>query len=380
MRRFLTHLLAFSVLPGLLLLLGEAVLQGSGELWPTDRVFAFQRSHPDALYLRGIDQSFYAYKYRGILEKHPSILVAGSSRTMKFRASMFGARANAFYNASGMLNSLNDARDFCRLLPASRTPEVVLLGVDLWWLNEHVLPAFRFESEISKGVSASFDEHIIGIRWLLTHPMIFGSEVIALIGGSDRTAIGISARQRGGGFRLDGSFKSPLHPPHADRDWVFVDREMPPIIDRVKYAFGNFPPTDRVSPERLALLDFVLAEYEKKHVFVIGYLPPFSSAVVTALESDRRHAPFWSDFRRRVPALFRAHGFPVIDASETATIGMDDRAMSDGFHAEETFQVHVLKALLRDGRVQTVFPGAEAVLDRALASPGTNYWEADLGS
>ena len=155
---------------------------------------------------------------------------------------------------------------------------------------------------------------------------------------------------------------------------------MPPIIDRVKYAFGNFPPTDRVSPERLALLDFVLAEYEKKHVFVIGYLPPFSSAVVTALESDRRHAPFWSDFRRRVPALFRAHGFPVIDASETATIGMDDRAMSDGFHAEETFQVHVLKALLRDGRVQTVFPGAEAVLDRALASPRTNYWEADLGS
>ena len=48
---------------------------------------------------------------------------------------------------------------------------------------------------------------------------------------------------------------------------------------------------------------------------------------------------------------------------------MDDRALSDGFHAEETFQVHALKALLRDARVRAALPGAEAVLDRALASP-----------
>jgi hypothetical protein len=78
--------------------------------------------------------------------------------------------------------------------------------------------------------------------------------------------------------------------------------------------------------------------------------------------------------------LFRRHGFPVMDASETASAGMDDRAMSDGFHAEETFHLHVLKALLRDDRVRALFPGAETVLDRALAWPRTNYWEADFGS
>jgi hypothetical protein len=59
---------------------------------------------------------------------------------------------------------------------------------------------------------------------------------------------------------------------------------------------------------------------------------------------------------------------------------MDDRAMSDGIHAEETFQIHVLKALLHDDRVRAALPGAEAVLDRALASPATNYWNPDLGS
>ena len=54
--------------------------------------------------------------------------------------------------------------------------------------------------------------------------------------------------------------------------------------------------------------------------------------------------------------------------------------MSDGEHAEETFHVHVLKALLGDDRLSAALPGARAVLDRAIASPRTNYWEPDLGS
>jgi len=168
-----------------------------------DRVFAFQRAHPESLYLRGIDQSFYAYKYRGILENHPTILAAGSSRMMKFRAPMFGDRADAFYNASGMLNSLRDVRDFCVSLPPSRTPGVLLLGVDLWWLNEHVPPVFSFDVEIAKGAELSFDEHIIGIRWLLNRPRLFARQAISLVRGAKKTAIGISARERGGGFRPD---------------------------------------------------------------------------------------------------------------------------------------------------------------------------------
>ncbi len=349
-------------------------------MWTSDRVVAYQRAHPESLYLRGIDQVFAAYKYRAILEKNPSIVVAGSSRTMKFRAGMFGDRAHSFYNAGGMLNSLRDAYDFCVLLPPARTPSVLVLGVDLWWLNEHVLPAIDFRAEISKHGNVSFDEHVIGIRWLLKRPRTFAGEAISLISGTNRTAIGLGARQKGGGFRPDGSFKSAWQTPRSEKEWVFVDRETPAIIDRARQASGNFVPATGVSPGRLALLDLVLDHYQKLDRFVIGYLPPFSSEVIAALESDPRHSLFWSDFRRTVPELFRKRGFPVIDASETASVGMDDRAMSDGMHAEETFQVHVLKTLLRDARLTGVFPGAEAALDRALASTRTNYWEADLGS
>lgn len=378
MRRFLRHLLSFCALPALVLLLGEAVLEWSGELWPIERVLAYQRAHPDALFLRATDQVFYAYKYRGIVERRPAILVAGSSRTMKFRAEMFGDRARDFYNAGGILNSMRDAHDLAMALPASRTPDVLLLGVDLWWLNDRVAPAYDFEAEISKRTGV--DEHIVALRWLITQPRSIAAEALSIAGGGNAAAIGISARERGGGFRADGSFKSRVPAPRTEREWRFVDRESPPIVDRVASATANFPPADRVSPERLALLDSALARLRQRHVAVVGYLPPFASEVVARLSTDPRHSRFWADFRRTMPEVFRRHGFPMIDASEPSAFGMDDRAMSDGEHAEETFHLHVLKALLGDDRLREILPGARTVLERAIASPRTNYWEPDLGS
>jgi hypothetical protein len=379
LRQFLWRVLSFSLLPGVVLVFGEAVLYGSGELWPVDRVLAYQRAHADALYLRAVDQAFYAYKYRGIIQTAPSILVAGSSRTMKFRAEMFGDRAGAFYNAGGLLNSVRDVNDLCETLPSSRTPEVLLLGLDLWWFNAGVPPAYELRSEVDKAGWPTFEQHVLALRWLFTHPSSLAREAVSLTRRSDRN-LGINARENGGGFRADGSFRARWPTPRSDAEWRFVDRETPPIIERVRTASANFPPAAAVSPQRLALLDRALTCFDARGVLVVGYLPPFSSEVVAALHSDQRHSRFWLEFTRTMPDVFRAHDFPLVDASELAAFGMDDRAMSDGMHAEETFHVHLLKGLLRDPRVRARVPGAERVLDAALASPSTNYWQPDLGS
>ena len=379
MRSFLTHLFFFCLIPASLLLIGEAVLQGSGELWPLGRVLDYQQAH-GALYLRAVDQVFYAYKYRGILAKRPAVLVAGSSRTMKFRAGMFGRRGATFFNAGGMLNSVRDVHDLSLLLPASDTPAVLLLGVDLWWLNERVTPVYSFRAETAKDVGLSFDDHVVALRWLVRHPKSVAAEILSPLRGARSNALGIEARERGGGFRADGSYRSPLPVPDSPDAWRFVDREDPPIIDRVSQAVANFPPAESISPARVALLDAALMRFAARGVLVIGYLPPFSSRVLAALRSDPRHAQLWADFVCRVPDLFRRHGFPLVDASDVAQFGMDDRAMSDGIHAEETFHLHVVQALIGDPRVRAALPGADAAVAQALASPRTNYWQADLGS
>src|SRR5262249_41842465 len=180
-RRFLRHLAAFSIPPALALLAGEGVLQGSGEAWPIDRVISFQREHPRSLFLRAVDQLFYASKYRGVLAHAPSVLVVGSSRTMKFRAGMFGDRAAAFFNAGGMVNSLDDLEDFTVSFPPPRPPDVLIVGVALWWLNERVPPSYRFAREIARGGTWTFDEHILALRWLLQRPRTLASELTSLV-------------------------------------------------------------------------------------------------------------------------------------------------------------------------------------------------------
>ncbi len=379
-RRFLKHVLRFCALPVLVLLAGEAVLESTGELWPVDRVLDYQRTHPESLYLRAVDQTFYTYKYEGIIKTHPSVLVVGSSRTMKFRAEMFGDRHDGFFNAGGILNNLNDLTDLVNTLPEQMTPAVMILGIDLWWLNDGVPPTRTLGGAIDAGTGVSFDQHVVALRWLVRHPESFSREALSAWPPRNPTAIGIAARERGGGFRRDGSYATPLPVPQSPAEWRFVDRESPPIIERVKNAVENFPPASGLSADRLAILDAALDRLGQRGVLVIGYLPPFSTEVVERLRSDPRHARLWAQFRCRLPAVFQRYNFPVVDASELSSLQMDDRAMSDGMHAEETFHVHVVEAMLRDLRVGVRLPGARRAVERALASPSTNYWNPDLRS
>jgi len=376
LRRFLGHLARFSTLPAAVLLACELVLIGSGEAWPVDRVLEFQQRRPDSRFLRALDQVFYNFKYRAIERRQPSVVVLGSSRTMKFRAGMFGDRADAFFNAGGMINSVADLHAFCFTRPPPRIPDVIILGVDLWWLNAQVHPVFRFESEVDRDRAGTFDQHVIGARWLLRHPAILGRELGSLATRRRPDAIGLGAREGRGGFRIDGSFASAVPVPKPGEP--FVDREEPPIIDRVRTATANFIPTDRIDPDRLATLAAVLDAYGRQQRLVIGYLPPFSTAVADELRSDARQSAFFAEFRRVVPALFSERGFPLVDASQLGDLGMDDRAMSDGFHGEETIHARVMQTMLRDRRVHEMFRGADTALERALASPRTNDWQVDL--
>jgi len=375
-RRFLGHLARFSILPAAALVACELVLFGSGEAWSIDRVLDFQRAHPAALFLRAVDQAFYAFKYHGVVERRPRVLVLGSSRTMKFRAGMFGTAAGEFFNAGGMINSLGDLRAFCCERPPARVPEVVIIGVDLWWLNERILPPFAFAEEIERGLTWSFDQHVTALRWLFERPATLARELTSLAARSQPLYVGLAAREGRGGFRNDGSFATGVPVPKQGEP--FVDREEPPIIERARTATANFIPTDRVSPERLALLSSVLDDYRTQQRLVVGYLPPLSSAVRGVLSTDPRQRDFFAAFRQLVPALFAAHGFALVDASDPATVGMDDTGMSDGFHGEETLHAHVVRLMLEDPRVGKAFPGAPEAIARALASPGTNQWQLDL--
>ncbi len=356
----------------------ELLLWRTGESWTISRVLDVQRRDPGRLFLRRyLDQGLYRYKFLGMLERRPAILALGSSRVMRFRAPMFGDSAN-FYNAGGLIQNLDDLESFVRLTPDTAMPRVIILGIDMWWLNDNDRSPEGLTSGIAFDGASSWKSQLLTAREML---MTRGALVGAIAAVSPRTGagdgIGLAARERGEGFRSDGSLTSARRPPE-NADWHFVDRENPIIPDRIRQGIDRFEPAPALSLARLARLRNVLTTLQRRGVLILGFNPPFSADGAAALESDPRQRELWREYRTGVPALFTELGLPFVDASTTGALGLDDRYMSDGFHAEETFHLYLLRRFAADPRVAAALPGMGAAVERAIASSKTDYWYADF--
>lgn len=373
----LRRLLAFWAPVALALAVHEAALWRTGESWPLGRVLAAQERDPHAIFMRGlIDQSIAAYKWAALVRRRPALVALGSSRVMHVRAGMFGADSPAFYNLGGILSRVENLAEFVERLPPGYAPRVVLLGVDVWWFNAARPPAepIGFEAD---GV-LRWQGHLLAFREFARDRSLLAAALGSLrpgAGAGDR--IGLHARLSGEGFRGDGSLDSGLPLPQDEAGWRFVDRERPPVLRRIRRGTHFFEVTDGASPQRLALLRETLARLVARGALVAGFAPPLATEAARLLEADPRHARLWREYREQVPRVFAELGLPFLDASTPATLGLDDRYLIDGLHAEETFHLHVLLRLIEDPRLDRALPTARRAIGRALASPRTNYWRAD---
>ena len=199
-------------------------------------------------------------------------------------------------------------------------------------------------------------------------------------GALESGLIGISAGRTGSGFRVDGSVQQKIELPANSAEWKFVDREHPPVIDRVRQGIVNFHPTAELSAPRVERLAAALERYRRQGVRLIGFAPPFSTEVYRELTTDPRHRNFFRAFERKLPEVFAQAGFPYYDASNLASLGLDDRYMFDGFHAAETFHLHLLqKMLVVFPEVGTMLPKAGRAADALLRSERTNYYYIGIG-
>jgi hypothetical protein len=377
MRLYLRRLMLFWMPVILPLLSLEALLWRAGETWPIARVIRVQQSGPSPRFMRGlIDQGFYRYKYESMKEERPSILAIGSSRVLKFRAEMFGEDSSRFYNAGGLVQSIDDLEHFVRHMPDSQLPRVLLLGIGMWWLNDHWPSNDGFERGVQYDGALNWQDHLLVLRSLVEDPAKLWRVVDGPV--SDAGAIGLGARWTGAGFRPDGSLASGTAAPSDPDGWRFIDRERPTVVDRIRTATARFQISDGVSQSRLAALRGSLAGLSRRGVLVLGFAPPLSDEAAALLAADARHQRLWRGYREEVPALFLAMELPFVDASTPATLGLDDRYMRDGFHGEETLHLYILRRLLADSTVAAALPTARCSVERAIASPGTNMWFPDF--
>ncbi|MGZ8899928.1 MAG: hypothetical protein ACXW3Z_07520 [Limisphaerales bacterium] len=363
------------VLPFLVVgLLVEAVMWRTGESWPIERVISAQKVRSEALFMRGIlDQGFYRFKALNIQEHKPRVLVLGSSRVMEFRKEMFGT--DRFYNAGGMIQGLKDLEAFVET-KERHLPEVLVLGVDLWWFSARHLPGTDMKSGVEYDAATDWQAHLKAARRFKSSKVYKP----ALRSWSAKNEnIGVEARNSSAGFRSDGSMKYHFAMPTSEEEWAFVDREKPPIPERIKNGEAPFAASSGMDAERVKRFEACLAELTKRGVMVLGFLPPFSAEAAALMESHPGQTKLWHEGRTMIPEMFARQGQVLVDSSSTASLGLDDRYLIDGIHAAETFQVHLLRKFLEKPRVKEKFPKLGAELEKIIAAPGTNPWYGDYG-
>jgi len=364
----------FSVPVVLIAGLVEFALWRSGDTWPLPAVAARQQ-HAPAVFLRELmPQDLHAYKLARLALQRPRVLVLGSSRASQMRAGMLGETRQTFFNGSGMVDAVSDLDQLCT---GGGAPDVVLLAVDLWWFNDSLPPVDR---DAAGDGAANWRAHIAAGRKLLTRPALLG-DMLAAPSAADSDRIGIGARRTGSGFRQDGSMRLTFVPPSDPARWTFEDREVPPVIDRVRAASHQFVESDRhrVSGERLAHLQMFVDRCRTQGIAVAAFAPPFSTEVFHTLRQDARHRGLLSSFRLEVAGLLDRAGVPFVDATDLAALGLDDRYMFDGFHPSETFHLHFLRHLLDQyPATAAMLPGARRAIEALLSAPATNFWYVGL--
>ncbi len=352
----------------------ETLLWKTGETWTIKRVIERQRHGTGVLFMRGmLDQGFYRYKFLQIQERHPGILALGSSRVMEFRPEMFAARSDEFFNAGGMIQDLSDLKQFTRQLNSSNTPKILLLGLDLWWFNGNKPELQAFDAGVARDAARDWPEHA---RLLRRFKSAKTRQSILNALHARNEHIGIEAREALAGFRRDGSMQYHFAPPQ-ETGWKFVDREKPPIAERIRKGSPPFAPAVGLSAERLASLAQCLNSLTNKNVLVLGFLPPFSSEAALLLQTSPGHSNLWIETRRQLPKLFEQRGLPFVDASLLADLNSNDSCMIDGMHAAETFHLTLLDRLLDAPRAARSFPGLRERIRSSLRSPLSNPWHPD---
>lgn len=378
-RPFVLRLALFS-LPLIIL---AAAIEGSlwrvGETWPVDKALDAQTRNEDAIWMRGkLGQSYMAYKWSAINRRHYRVLAVGSSRVMKFNGKLLSPVSGPFYNTGGMIRNLNDLESFADALHSGIAPKVILLGIDMWWLNPSFASKEGFKAGIHDDPATDWKAHLTVVRK--------SAEIVqaARKSRSDRemspldpaNAIGLDATFKHRGFRVDGSLESGL----LFTDEKFTDRETPPIAQRVRTGGNRFERATGLSAQRIAVFRRALQKLRGKGITVLTFLPPVANEVVAAMEKEPGQKSVWLQYRQVLPRICLEEKTLFCDASSPARFGYPDGVMSDGIHAMETFHAAILREWLKNPQADAALPGTRGHVEALLASPKTNLWYPDYSA
>ena len=370
------------LLPVLALMLAcEALLCYLGESIPVRRVATRhlpQEGAPAAYMPWFFSQQFNLFHFERVKMLRPALLVLGSSHVTRFRQEMFNPNSG-FYNSGRTIGSLGDLEQYFEACDAlGYAPKTLLLGVDHFWLNNSLPQQGIFKEEIGNDETLDPKAHLTAYGRLLDSARVGRINASLIRTVIDRRDEGV--RRYGltawisAGLRNDGSNQNfDRSTPEA------YTNLLPATVEAILQGHRqkNRPilaPGAAVDPALLQRLEAVLIKFQQRGTRIVGFIPPTAGEVRRLYASHPQHYGVFADFKEKVPALFRQHGWTLFDGSDPASVGLDDRCMKDEDHAQETYHVALLRELGRDAALGAALSINTNYLQSLLVDAGTTVW------
>ena len=332
----------------------EYAMYKTGDSWPVALVAHKQQRISEILYGRKLfSHDFFHYKKRVMENSKAGIVVLGSSRVMQIRASMFSPLDDTFYNLGGMVRNVFELQTYCNLIVSGKVhkPRVLIVGIDPWWFNKQRSRTDRNHDWRGFDWLPNLSDHCkIGLDFIRGTKIIPYDAIKQGLGSESPYygyySIGLSAILEGSGFRSDGSRQySPQIVFDFLRNPVYVDRESPPIITRVKNN-QNF-----LTPPYFEFLDVLvtaLEKVQKSGVEVYAILPAFSSEVVDEFTQSKLFKEAWKIYREKLPRRLEGINVNCLLGVSPDTFGLNDKYMFDGMHPSEVLMGHQMLELFKN--------------------------------
>lgn len=291
-------------------------------------------------------------KFHRLSTLPPQAVVAlGSSRVLTFREHMF---TDAFFNAGYTIQSAADFQSFLELLPADKSPDILLIGLDQWMFNPDWNAATRpsvpshWTQPPANGVRTALKltpkVYTDLFRGRISLPAAFGSDS-ADVSSPGVIRIGLNGIMNHKGFRNDGSFNYGRQIDQLlDGDPGVRDHGFEDTLGRVRQGANRFNYGDAIDEAAVGKVSELLEFCKTRRIHVVAILPPFADCVYAAMQQSQKHE-YLQQLLPRLQPLFAQHDFELHAFPDMSSCGSSDAEAVDGFHGGEVCYLRLLLQL-----------------------------------
>jgi hypothetical protein len=147
------------------------------------------------------------------------------------------------------------------------------------------------------------------------------------------------------GFRQDGSLvREPVDQTR------FVDRERPPILERIARETQQFVRPKAPSSDQMRAFIEGITRLKALDVEVVVYAPPLCSEARATLEADRQWGAWLDDIEAELTTRLGAQAVRFHAFATPASLGKDDRSMLDCFHGDPALGQRMVERVFNSHR------------------------------